>query len=149
PGQLIEVTDGTTSRTMIPTNLAVTVLDVDANTISGAGAPSLEVQVCVNAPDRCFPRYTTPDATEAWAVDYANPGPRDDEKDLVDLQPGSDGWAAQYDTKGNQTQIDWRITNPTIEANLTSNWAHAREWPTGTDLTLTIDDPSNGVGVDK
>jgi len=149
PGQLIEVTDGTTSRTMIPTNLAVTVLDVDANTISGAGAPSLEVQVCVNAPDRCFPRYTTPDATEAWAVDYANPGPRDDEKDLVDLQPGSDGWAAQYDTNGNQTQIDWRITNPTIEANLTSNWAHAREWPTGTDLTLTIDDPSNGVGVDK
>ena len=149
PGHLLEVTDGTTTRTMTPTNLAVTGIDLTADTITGMGDPALEVQACVNATDRCYARYTTPSGGGAWTVDYAHTGPRDDEKDLVDLQPGNDGWAAQFDANGNQTWFDWRIPRPFIQANLTGNWVHAYDWPTGASLTLTIDDPSNGTGVDS
>jgi hypothetical protein len=148
PGYLLEVTDGTIARTMTPTNLAVTVFDLDAETITGMGDPTQEAQVCVNDLDRCYARYTTPGGDGAWTVDYAHPGPRDDEQDLVNLQSGNDGWAMQVDANGNQTWVDWRIPNPWIEANLTGNWVHANEWPTGADLTLTIDDPSSG-GIEK
>jgi hypothetical protein len=99
---------------MTPTNLAVTAIDLTADTITGVGDPALEVHVCVNFADGCYARYTTPGATEAWTVHYASAGPRDDEKDLVNLRAGSNGWAAQGDGHGNQTWIDWWLPNPYI-----------------------------------
>ncbi len=38
--------------------------------------------------------------------------------------------------------------NPYVEANAGSHWAHARGWPTGTQVTLIVDNPDNGNPVD-
>ncbi|NLG99481.1 MAG: cadherin-like domain-containing protein, partial [Chloroflexi bacterium] len=149
PDFILEVTDGTTARTMTVANLAVTGFDLDNDTITGTGVPDQEVQVCVNGPDRCYIRYATSDGDGEWTVDYAHAGPREDEQDTLELQPGSEGWAAETDSNGNRTIVDWRIANPWIEANLTGNWVQARDWPDGAELALTINDPSNGDNVDK
>ena len=43
---------------------------------------------------------------------------------------------------------DWPLNFPSFSARLTENQVHAYNWPLGSELTLTIDDPDNGVGVD-
>jgi multiple sugar transport system substrate-binding protein len=149
PGHILKVTDGITERTYIPTNLAITGFDLVADTISGTATPDVEVQVCADIPGNCASRYVTPNGAGNWVADYGHPGARGDEQQLVDLQPGNTGWAVERDVNGNQTWIDWRVLNPYIEANPEKNWVHARDWPNGASVTLTIDDPSNGIGVDK
>jgi multiple sugar transport system substrate-binding protein len=151
-GQILKVTDGATppnERTYTLSNIAVTGINPNADTVSGIATPGVEVQVCANVPGNCISRYVTAAAgTGAWTADYGHPGARSDEQQLVDLQPGSNGWAAERDENGDQTQTDWRVLKPYIEASPRNNWVHGREWPIGTLLTLTIDDPTNGVGVD-
>ena len=94
---------------MTVANLAVTGFDLDNDTITGTGVPDQEVQVCVNGPDRCYIRYATSDGDGEWTVDYAHAGPREDEQDTLELQPGSEGWAAETDSNGNRTIVDWRL----------------------------------------
>lgn len=113
-GHIVTVTDGMTARTMTPTVLSITGFDISTDTITGVGDPGLEVQVCVDVPDNCYARYTIPENTGVWAVNYANPGSRDDEQNLTDLRTGSSGWAAQNDLQGNRTRIDWQVPSPYI-----------------------------------
>jgi len=147
--QILKITDGTTERTYTPTDLAITSIDVFADTISGIATSGVEVQVCANTPGNCVSRYVIPDGSGHWTADYAHPGTRDDEGQLLDLEPGKDGWAAEREENGNQTWADWRVLNPFIIAKPDTDWIGAFDWPDGSLLTLTIDDPSNGVGVDK
>lgn len=63
PGQVLEVTDRTTTRTMTLTNLSVTGFDTDADTITGVATPGGDVQVCVNTPDACYLRYANGDGS--------------------------------------------------------------------------------------
>ena len=44
--------------------------------------------------------------------------------------------------------MDWNVPNPYLEANAASHWAHARGWPTGSKVTLTIYDPTTPLEVD-
>ncbi len=141
PGQLLTVTDGITERTHTPTNLAITSFDLATDTISGIAMPNVEVEVCVNIPGDCARRYVTPDGTGNWTVDYAHPGIRGDEQQLVDLQPGDRGAATQGDGNGNQTKADWGIPNPGFNVRANSDQVGAHEWPLGNTVTLEIDDP--------
>ena len=38
------------------------------------------------------------------------------------------------------------IPNPYVEADAWNNWIHAREWPTGTVISLEVDELSDGLG---
>ena len=140
-GQVVKVTDETTERTYTITILAITGFDLAADTISGIAAPGAEVQVCVNTPDNCVSRYVTADLDGNWTADYANPGARDDEQQLVDLQNGDNGWAAQRDANGNQTWADWHMPNPNLSVRANDDRVEANEWPLGDVITLEIDDP--------
>ncbi len=148
PGQTLVVTDGVTSKTLVASGLGVTGYDLEADTLTGAASPSTDVRVCANTPSACFMRYVASDGAGAWTADYGHEGPRNDEKTLVDLRPGSDGWANEYDSDGDRTQIDWRIFDPYIEANPGSQWVHALEWTLGAEVTLTIEDDSTALSPD-
>ena len=139
-----------TVRSYALSSLAVTNFSLGPDTITGSATPNSGLQVCANLSNNmCSPRHLTASETGAWMADYGHAGAQGDEQQLVDLEPGSSGWAAEYDINGNQTWIDWRIRNPFIVANPGSNWVQARDWPHQATVTLTINDPSNGPAVDK
>ena len=143
PGYILKVTDGTTQATYVPTNLTVTGFDLDADTISGIALPGVEVQVWVGTSGPHVLRYVTSDAlTGNWTVDYGHPGQRDDEQQLVDLQPGSVGFVKEFDVNSNATHTDWQVPNIRIFVEPNEDNVYAWGWPTGTLLTLTIDDPA-------
>ncbi len=145
PGQILKVTDGATpptERTYTLSNIDITGFDLDADTISGIATPGVEVQVCANGPGKCVPRYVTSAAlTGTWTVDYGHPGTRDDEQELVDLQPGNDGSASERDENGNLTQADWRVPKPYINVRANEDRVEANEWPLGNTVALEINDP--------
>jgi hypothetical protein len=110
PGHIIKVTDGNTEATYVPTHLSVTGFDLEADTISGIASPGMEVQVWVGETGPHILRYVTSDAlTGTWTADYGRPGQREDEQQLVDLQPGSIGFVKEIDANGNATHIDWQV----------------------------------------
>ena len=108
-------------------------MDVASDTISGVGEPGVEVQVCLNIPNNCVSRYTTPDLNGDWSVSYNGVGNED-------LIPGSNGWAAQPYANVNRTWVDWNVMNPTFSDRAYPNdEVEAFDWPLGSTLTLTID----------
>jgi VCBS repeat-containing protein len=151
PGFILTVTDGTTERSYTLANIAVTGFDLEADTISGIATPGkqVEVEVCAkNWP--CVRRFVTAAAgTGIWTADYAHPGASDNEQQLVDLRPGSVGRVTETDANGNRTWTNWEVPDPHMQASPLHDWVCAFGWPDGAPLTLTIDSPSNGAGVDK
>ena len=105
PGMIITVTDGRISRTMTVSNIEVTAIDAQADTVSGIGAPGQLVHVCANnTSNGCVTRWAVPALNGSWTVNYHNPGtffdPTTgwaDDGATVDLVAGMDGWANQYD----------------------------------------------------
>ncbi len=138
PGMQLTVTDGNTPRTLTLTALEITNIDTEADTISGTTDSSDWVRVCVNQPGNCVTRWATPDGEGNWTVDYTIASGPDDDTASVNLKPGMDGWAEQYDTANNATHADWKLLNPFMEASVGSNWVQGRDWPVGSELTLTI-----------
>jgi hypothetical protein len=71
-------------------------------------------------------------------ADYGQGSPtRPDEQDLADLQPGSNGWVADYEDDGDQTWVDWSVPNPNISIPLVIGWnlVSFRLHPTSTAIT--------------
>ena len=158
PGDVITITDGITTKTYTIAPVQVTNIDVVADTIAGTATPGSRVDVHTDTGGCCTGRLVTTDEAGNWFADFHNllfvdpnhPG-------TVDLLPGSRGQAVEIDGEGNQTWIDWVAPNPIIEANMTGKWIQTQEyvfppvqakWPLGTALTLTVDDPRNGAGID-
>ena len=143
-GDLVTVTDGSLVMSMTVSAYPVTGFNTNTGveTVSGVSTPGADVQVCADQlSGGCINRYAVVDGTTgAWSVSFSGD---------VDLEPGSTGWTAEWDADRNGTRYNWTILNPRIEANPGDNWVHARDWPNRTELTLTIDDPDTGEGVDK
>jgi hypothetical protein len=137
PGQIITVSGGGIVRVLTPTDLTVTEVDGDANTVSGTATSSLKVFVmaCDYTGSDCTNRNVTPDPdTHTWAVDLSG---------VIDLVAGSNGTVEQRDAVGNITRVNWDIPNPIF-------WVWPKGgasietvgWPLGVEVTLKIDNPS-------
>ncbi len=138
PGMHLNVTDGTTARSLTISSLQVTGIDVVNDTVTGTTEPDAWVHVCANIPNNCVTRWVQANSSGDWTADFQIAGEQDDDQATVDLLPGSNGWASQYDEEPNQTYVDWWVPNPYVEANVGSHWVHGREWPVGSELTLTV-----------
>jgi hypothetical protein len=136
--------DGQT-KTYAVADVRVTSMDADTDQISGVASPNANVQVCVNMPGYCIPRYLTADGSGNWTADYSIAGGQSDEV-IHDLNPGDNGWASENGEFGDQTRYDWNIPNPDIRVAPYSNWIEGREWDLGVDVTMEIDDPADGTG---
>jgi hypothetical protein len=144
----VQLTDGTATRSHLVTNLMVTAIDKDNDTVSGTAEPGSLVEVLMCNEFGCATRNQMADDQGNWTAGFAQPGDEPFEQDTRDLVPGSNGWAQQTDEDGDRTHIWWNVPNPTFSVRLTEQQVHGYQWPLGNTVTLTIDDPANGPGVD-
>ncbi len=141
PGDIFAITNGVTTFIDTIHAFAVTALDADTDTIRGIAAPGTTVQVSFREPWN--ERHATANGSGIWTEDFSVPGDDPGETATSDLLPGSPFFVSQ-----DLNTYEVRVPNPHIEANITSNWIKAREWPLGASVTLLIDDPATISPVD-
>jgi ABC-type branched-subunit amino acid transport system substrate-binding protein len=143
PGDVITMTGGDGSKTLVISPLQVLALDQQDETVSGEATPGSQVQVCANIPGRCISRYVTAASEPSgdWIASYSVAGVPPDDADTFDLQPGSNGWAMERDEDGDQTWVDWRVPSPNFSVRASNDQVEGWEWTQGDTVTLEIDDP--------
>ena len=109
------VTQGATTKTHVVTGLAVTGVDLGADTVSGTASPGSDVDVFVFA-DEGVPdprRTVTANGAGVWTADFSEPGDTGDpdEERTWDITGGNGGMAAQFDNDGDSTELGWEVSN--------------------------------------
>ena len=149
-GDKVSVSNGTTTKATIVTNLAFTNIDINADMVYGVAAPNQTVNIWTcwqNEP--CINRDETVDQFGNWVTSFAVPGEQDWEQQTADLRPGSWIDSSISDEDGDSTMFGENVPNPTITVRMIENEVHANDWmPVGETLTLTIDDPSTDQSPD-
>jgi hypothetical protein len=138
-GDVVALTDGSTSKQLTVPNLAVTWFDLTEGFVGGTGSPDLEVHIWVHEVDSSF-MITTPDELGDWGVDFDDVG--------FTIVPGTGGRAEQVDEDSDATAVDWAIPTPRLAVYLEGEFVIGWDWPPGAEVHLTIDDPTNGEGAD-
>ncbi len=150
PGDVITMTDGIVPMTYTVQVVTLTNIDVQADTASGNGTPGDILQVCVNMPFFCaIRRYVTVDDSGGWMADFRVPGIQPDEQETIDILPNYNVRVIDQDEYGNRTNDSWYAHFPDME--ISTNYPqsiHGRGWLIGSEITLSIDSASNGVGID-
>lgn len=139
PGFEVTVSDGNITKTHIVTSLAFTNIDLDLDVVTGVAAPNSHVDIwaCDNY-GNCTNRHIDANNDGIWTADFGHFGDEDDEQNTFDIVPGTWIDSSQGDEDGDNTMFGQRLPNPYIEASPNSDWVHAREWPIGTIITMTI-----------
>jgi hypothetical protein len=106
-GQLVTMTDGVATKEHTVTDLTVTTVDVNADTVSGTATPGSEVEVGGTSQDAWASRLVVAGADGRWTADFSVQGAEDFEQDTLDLVPGAHGWTIQRDEDGDGTAVDW------------------------------------------
>jgi Carboxypeptidase regulatory-like domain len=101
PGHVVTVTDGTNTATHVVTDLTVTAVDQNADTVTGTAAAGSEIGVGVFAP--AGPSRNVVAEGGNWTADFSG---------LFDIQAGSGGFAIQNDNDGDQTLVFWSVSPP-------------------------------------
>ena len=128
-GQLLSMSDGTTTITHTVFPIAVTTFDVDADTVSGTTWPNnvLEIYAYNNGWSEILTLYS--DSIGNWTADFSG---------QFDIIPGTWGYAQQFDETGNRTEIGWRVPNPHLTAYPMYDEVSGYGWPADTSITLYI-----------
>lgn len=136
-GFLVSVTDGQTTKDHEVTNLIVMNADATADTVSGTANPNVHLRVDIF--DTNVSMEIDSDSNGNWTADFTG---------QYDLTLGTRGRVQESDSDWDNTGDDWSIPNPNFSARKNENQIHGYEWTLGSSVTLTIDDPGNGVGTD-
>ncbi len=149
-GDLVTVTDGTSTKDMIVAALEVTDVDSLSETVSGS-APSgdvVEVEVW-DTSDLMVSRYVTA-ADDAWTADFSTPGPGADESNTWDIESGTSGAARVHDEDGDFTQNGWGVPSPYFSVSPLEPAEHmwGEEWAPDSEVAIEIDDPDTTEPVD-
>ncbi len=153
PGQIITMTDGTTTKTHEVRTVKVTSVDPGTDTVSGTAEPNSPVGLNAHYQPGgdWVGRSFYADQNGNWSVNLSIPGPNPGEERTYDIQPGSWGTAHQNDNDNDTTFYEWRVPEPVsafITAYPAENVVNGEDFQQGEVVTLTIDNPSNGVGID-
>ncbi len=149
PGFRLTMTDGIFIKAHVVTDLQVLSMDPESDQVSGLAAEGSEVVVDFWEDGGCnAQRYVTSVAPGTWTADFTEPGQDPRDTDICDI----DEWVG-YEGGVKQDDNDWDHTG----ANLLKGYFSVRPeddfiegsgWPEGITVTLTIDDPNNGLGID-
>lgn len=134
-GDYIAVTDGETTREHEVTGLTVTGVVALSDIVSGTAVPFSAVFVYES--DGNHDLSPIADGSGDWSANFSA---------LQDLVPGSQGFARQEDSAGNQTWVDWEVLNPLISALPHDDYIHGYDWPEGQTVHVCVDD--TGFAVD-
>lgn len=142
PGHVVMVTDGITTHVHEVIALIVTDIDVDANTVSGTGAPGGWVDVDVYG---MASRGAQIDGLGNWMVNFAV---GESWEGTADLTLGTQGEARQHDGDWDYTRTVWHVLNPRFTVNPEVQEVYGNDFAPSTVVTITIDDPGAGGPVD-
>jgi hypothetical protein len=142
PGDSITVTNGETTITQVMSELAVMEYNLNTNQISGTAEPGKTVTVSLHDP--WIERSVVTEPNGIWMADFSIPGDGPDEQEVGELVPGSSFSVSD----GSANAYNIQITAPFITALPAWNIVKGEDFAQGADVTLTIDDPSTGVGTD-
>ena len=145
PDMFISMTDGNSTRTHTLTNLVVTGVDLDLDTVWGTGTPGAQigVQYCAHNAGCNWVRSATIQPDSTWQVDFSVPGgSTPEEQNLLDIQPGMFGEALEGNADG-ITDYRWGVPNPRITVQPDHGWIDGYDWPVGVEITVTVDDDAD------
>jgi hypothetical protein len=100
PGHVVTLTNGAITKAHTVTDLAVTDVDPENDTVSGTAPADTEVGVRPCDPSGCYNAYATADASGNWTADLTG---------IYDIVPGSGGEAFQNDSDGDFTSVSWSV----------------------------------------
>jgi hypothetical protein len=147
PGQLITLSDSTTAKSHTVIAVAVTSVNLVADTVAGTASPG---DVVVNIWDAAggASRHELTDSLGNWSADFSGPGDEGGESATYDIDLGTRGEALQNDGDGDFTNVSWQVPNPWLDARPSDERVDASHWTPEATVTLTIDDDGNaGNGV--
>ncbi len=130
PGDLVTLTgdvSGTSvEKSHVVTELALTAVDADANTVTGAAAADSDVWVNIHG-SMAEDEMVTADGTGVWIAPFG------------DIGPDTAGYAYQPDDDGDQTQIQWPTQAPQYFFNVdpVSDQVWGHQW-SGGDLEVSV-----------
>ncbi len=127
-GDLVTVSDGTSTKSLIVPPLAVTDVDVDTNTVSGTAAAGTVEVTLFGTPSKWVADVTSGEWTaEIWPNDLV----------ITDS-----GFVSQYDEDGDGTMIWWTAPNPTFNLGLIPDGLanmYGNGWAPATEVTIDVD----------
>ncbi len=144
-GAIVTLTDGVITQTHTVAYLDITDVDAETDRVFGKASPASTVQVASPNHSR---RNVVADQAGNWIADFSMPGSGEDEQRLDDIQEGKGFTTRQYGEGGNRTRLYWRVPDYKVIAYPDEDVIAATDFWPGTPVTITVDDPSNGVGVD-
>lgn len=148
PGMLVTMTDGVVYKSHVVIILAVTDVNMTADTVGGTGAAGavLNVQYCQY--NGClWRRWTTIQPDGTWQVDFSVPGAGTDEQETLDIVPGTTGEALYPDEDADHTDVNWYIYQR-FDAHPDEERVDGSGWPAGATITVDIDDPATPANPD-
>lgn len=142
PDMMVSVSGDYMTGIVFVDPLSITSVDPDQDIITGTTGPTNWLWMYFE-PSCC--RSTVADANGVWTFDYSVPG--SNSEPIADIAPGASG-AAHVPSGDGKTSVAWAVFEPYLKANPASDTIHAYRWPLGTEVSLKVDDPSTGPGLD-
>jgi hypothetical protein len=139
-GDVISLTNGTITKTTTVTELAITRVDVDEDTVSGIAAPgsNVDMWVCYTTDWINTYRHVTADGNGNWVADFSVFGDDPDEQNTFDILPGTWVDSQQVDEDSDATMYGMTVPNPSIYAHLNENRVDIFEFPAEDSVEMMI-----------
>jgi hypothetical protein len=135
-GQVVIVSDGTTTKTHTVTNLFVNNINVITDNIFGQADSGTSVDIWVHGNGGMT---VTADSGGNWTADFSS---------MTDLTYLSDGGSQQTDDDGDSTGVWW--SSPRFQVSPEDDWVQSwRQWTPGATISLTIKDSGVVVYTDS
>lgn len=134
------------SHTVI--SLQVSGVDVDTDTVWGTGTVGAHLHAQHCQYNGClWGRWTTVQADGTWQVDFSVAGPGPDEKEILDIVPGTSGEAIYPDADADHTDANWYIYQR-FDAHPEEERVDGTEWALGATITVEINAPATPANLD-
>ncbi|MGD2253679.1 MAG: BMP family ABC transporter substrate-binding protein [Anaerolineales bacterium] len=130
PDDVITMSSGTTIKEHTVTDLQVTDIGVDTDSVSGTAALGANLSVWPHDTEGCQHDFIV-EGSINWSVSFSSCG--------YDIGPGSAGAAVQFDEDGDLTWIEWGVPNPMIEARPEDDRIEGWDWSEGQIVYLEVD----------
>ncbi len=144
-GNTVMVIQGAISKSHVITLLTVTVMDPDADTVSGTAAPESELDIWVHDVDNVS-RHETVALDGTWSANFGIPGDEGGEEGTTDLNWGSNGNSSQCDTDNDCTYAEW--SGPRFDVSALSDEVWGEGWERNSSLTVEVHGISEVVLTD-
>jgi oligopeptide transport system substrate-binding protein len=147
PNDVVVMSGNSITKELTIAPLEITNVNTNLDLVHGKTGAGLRVAVFARGVNGWGRRDAVADQYGNWLVDFSTVGPEPDHE-IIDITSSSDIDVDLFDADGDYTEVTRFIYSPNIGASVKDNSVWGDQWANGSTVTLTIDDPSNGHGVD-